>query len=116
MGYPAGNGSERLMYSADVMNAAATDDMLVAAADTTILVKSIVLCELGNGTESFAILVNDGADHYLCSQQTLTPRDTYVWNDIFVFGKTGGSSTLKLTTDSSATIHWYVTYILQDWT
>jgi len=116
MAYPSGNGSERLMYVADVMNAASTDDMLVAAADTTVLVKSIVLCEMGNAAETFTIKVNDGADRILCTGQQLTPYGTYVWNDIFVFGKTGGSSTLKLASGSSATIHWYVTYILQDWT
>ena len=116
MAYPSGNGSERLMYVADVMNAASTDDMLVAAADTTVLVKSIVLCEMGNAAETFTIKVNDGADRVLCTGVSLPAHGTYVWNDVFVFGKTGGTSTLKLASGSSATIHWYVTYILQDWT
>ena len=53
MAYPSGNGSERLAYVADVMSAASSDDMLVAAADTIVTVKSIILCEMGGAAETF---------------------------------------------------------------
>ena len=115
MAYPSGSGSERLAYVADVMSATTSDDMLVASADTIVTVKSIILCEMGGVAEGITLKVNDGSDIILCPGQALAAYDTFVWNDVFVFGKTGGTSTLKLATDSSATIHWYVSYIVQDW-
>lgn len=115
MGYPSGDGSERLAYAADVMSATTSDDMLVAAADTIVTVKSIILCEMGGAAETITLKVNDGADRVLCTGQALAAYDTFVWNDVFVFGKTGGTSTLKLASGSSATVHWYVSYIVQSW-
>ena len=115
MAYPSGNGSERLAYAADVLSAGTAADMVVAAADTIVTVKSIILCEMGGVAETFTLKVNDGSDRILCTGQNLSAYDTFVWNDIFVFGKTGGTSTLKLATSSAATIHWYVSYIVQDW-
>ena len=114
MAYPSGNGSERLMYVADVMNAAAADDMLVAAADTTVLVKSIVLCEMGNAAETLTLYQNDGANWiYVFYAYTMAAYDTLTWNERFCLVP---ADKLIINCGGTANIDVTYSFIDQDWT
>ena len=120
MGIPSGGGTEVLKVVYETYTSG-TVSLLTSGADEIITILSIVFCEIGNADEELNLFIdaarNDvsgtsSQDIKILHAAPLGAKETFVWNDKFVFY---GGDVLKFEAGTSGSIDINVSYIIQDW-
>jgi hypothetical protein len=112
MAIPSGSGTEVLKNVNGVTANAETTALTVGTNKVvTILNISIFASQAANST--LQIDLSDGSADYTLVYQTMLGTSTYVWNEKLVLRPTHA---LKISEISNYDMHWWVSYIEQDWT
>ena len=120
MAIPSGSGSEVLKVVYETY-ASGTVSLITSGANEIITILSIIVCETNNTEEELYLMIdaarNDvsgtaGQDIFLLYQTPIGKKQTFVWNDKFVFY---GGDVLKFYAGSAGDMDITVSYIVQDW-
>ena len=125
-GIPSGNGTEVLKRTtihaqSNTQTAFRWDGTMATTGTATytvptnhiITVLSITINEQNDDTKTISIWVNDGGnDICILNAQSLTAKQTFVWNDKFVLNS---GDKLLVTAQAGSNFDLYCSYIDQDW-
>ena len=127
MAIPSGSGTE--VFCSGVIDGQADDttslkwdgtsptkgtETDVVPANTIIIVKNILLCNMDSGSETFTIYLSDGTNNaYIQRSQTLGNNEVFVWNDTLVLHPAGLIKVWMAASDANVDVVY--SYIKQDW-
>ena len=116
MAIPSGSGTEVLKRAHKRGLAASTYyTILTGAADHIYTILSLHCMEAAGTAAIIRIHLKNGSANEtvpLVEAQSVGSEETFVWNDKIVLS---GTDTIQIWCDS-ATSHWWISYIDQDWT
>jgi hypothetical protein len=117
-GFPSGNGSEVLKYTALQGVSTTTQTLITGVTNHIYTVLSVIITECDDSaTENFflGLFDSDGTsnEHIIKFWTPIPASGTFVWNDKFSFS---GNKTFRVKTQTAANLDVLCTYIDQDWT
>lgn len=113
MAIPSGSGSEVLKTTSGLIRNTTTSVLTVPALHIVTIISINLANEASSNLDDFEMMIHDGtADRWIIRKQRIPGNGTFVYSDKLVLQP---AHVLKIKEADWANLHYWISYIDQDW-